>query len=267
VWFWLFLYNGREWVAIEEPRLPISRLELPKIRYDDGWGLRFGYEVDQPLLTGRLHARGFGRVISGPRTGRMLPMSVNLDVECVGPAHSLGESSVAGHSHERLSTNRFEQPIRVRGQYAIGDDVRAFAGRGERDHSWGPRDWNMQWQFMVLNGDDIRIQATSVLIPGIDPIHVGYVHREKMSTIRKVEFDLKYDDDCPTRPFAGRVRLAAEDGFVADGTIEALTGVEIDITHCFSPPRLSVYRRALVRFSPDQGLPLLGWIESNRFMD
>ena len=25
LWFWLFLFNGAEWVAIEEPRLPLSR--------------------------------------------------------------------------------------------------------------------------------------------------------------------------------------------------------------------------------------------------
>jgi hypothetical protein len=267
VWFWLFLYNGEEWVAIEETRLPSSRLQLPKIRYDDGWGLRFSYDVKEPLLSGRFEASGFGRVISGPRTGLVLPVSAALDVRCIGPAHSLGQGSVPGHSDAALSTNRFEQPILVDGRYSIGEDARSIRGRGERDHSWGPRDWNMQWQFMVLNSDATRLQATSVFIPGIDPIHVGYVHREEMSTINEVAFDLQYDDATPTKPFAGRAKFAAEDGFAAEGTVEALTGVEIDIAHCFTPPRRSVYRRALVRFSPDGGEPLLGWIESNRFVD
>jgi len=49
------------------------------------------------------------------------------------------------------------------------------------------------------------------------------------------------------------------------GSIESISGAEIDITHTFVPPRRSVYRRALIRLTPDGGAPAIGWLESNRF--
>jgi hypothetical protein len=267
LWMWLFLYNGEEWVAIEETRLPLARLKLPKIAYDDGWGLRFSYRTIEPLRAAHLEASGFGRVVTGRRTGMILPVEVALDVSTVGPAHSLGESSVPGHSDETLSTNRFEQPVRVAGSYGIAGDVRAIEGRGERDHSWGPRLWNMQWRFMVVNGDDFRLQCTCVDIPGIDEIRTGYLHHARMTTLTEVAFDLVFDDDTVTNPLHGRFSVKADDGTALAGSIEALTATEIDITHVFEPPRRPVYRRALVRCTPDGGRPALGWLEFNRFVD
>ena len=70
-WLWFYLYNGAEWVAIEEPRLPMRDFDREKLRYDR-WGLRFDYEVTAPLRAGRLCVSGFGRVVSGPRAGMLL---------------------------------------------------------------------------------------------------------------------------------------------------------------------------------------------------
>ena len=271
LWFWLFLYNGDEWVGIEEPRLPLSSLALPSIAYDDGWGLSFSYQPREPLCSGRLAAAGFGRVLSGRRAGLVLPVAVELEVVTVGPPHSLGESSVPGHSDESYSTNRFEQPIRARGAQTIAGDRRELELRGERDHSWGPRSWNLEWTFMVLNTDALRMQAGSIRIPELPEIQMGYLHRERTISLSEVAFELDFDDDSPTRPFAGRFSVVAEDGSGLAGTVEPISGVEVDITHTFEPPRRSVYRRALIRCRPEgdghggDGA-LLGWIESNRFV-
>lgn len=65
----------------------------------------------------------------------------------------------------------------------------------------------------------------------------------------------------------GSLSVKAEDGSELSGTIESLSAAEIDITHCFVPPKCSIYRRALVRFHSDrEGSPVLGWLESNRFV-
>jgi hypothetical protein len=267
VWMWLFLYNGAEWVAIEEPRLPLSSLQLPRIAYDDGWGLRFSYTVREPLRSGRFEAAGFGRVISGPRTGMILPVSVELDVETVGAAHSLGHHTLAGHSAADYSTSRFEQPIRARGRYTVAGETRDLDARGERDHSWGPRWWNIEWSFLVVNGDDYRMQCATVRVPEAAQISTGYLHRTQTHTITDVQLDLAFHDDTPTRPVSGRCRVTAEDGTTLGGTIDSISGAEIDITHTFVPPRRSVYRRALIRFTPDAGAATIGWLESNRFAD
>ena len=202
VWVWLFLYNGAEWVAIEEPRLPFSSLKLPRIAYDDGWGLRFSYTVREELRSGRLEVAGFGRVISGPRTGMILPVSVELDVETVGAAHSLGQHTLAGHSATDYSTSRFEQPIRARGRYAIGGESRELDVRGERDHSWGPRWWNIEWSFVVVNGDDYRLQCAVVRVPEAAQISTGYLHRTHTQTVTDVQLDLDFHG-----PFAATLSL------------------------------------------------------------
>jgi hypothetical protein len=266
LWVWLYLFNGAEWVAIEETRLPLSALKLPAIAYDDGWGLSFSYTVHEPLRSGRFAAAGFGRVLSGPRTGMILPVSVELEVETVGPAHSLGQHTLAGHSDATYSTSRFEQPIRARGSYTIAGDTRPLDVRGERDHSWGPRWWNIEWIFVVANGDDYRLQCAAVRVPEASQISTGYLDRDTMKSLVDVQFDLTFDDDNVTRPVAGRFRLAADDGSTLSGTIESITAAEIDITHTFVPPRRSVYRRALIRITPDGGVPAIGWLESNRFV-
>src|SRR5881628_2966907 len=41
-WVWFFLYHRGEWVAVEEPRLPLGGLQLARLAYD-GWGLGFAY--------------------------------------------------------------------------------------------------------------------------------------------------------------------------------------------------------------------------------
>jgi hypothetical protein len=267
LWVWLFLFNGAEWVAIEEPRLPFASLKLPDIAYDDGWGLRFSYTVIDALRRGRFAAAGFGRVLSGPRCGMILPVAVELDVETVGAAHSLGQHTLAGHSAADYSTSRFEQPIRARGSYTIAGETRALDVRGERDHSWGPRWWNIEWNFMAVNGDDYRLQCATVRVPDASAISTGYLHSGQTQSITDVRFDLVFHDETPTRPVSGRFAVAGEGGGSLAGAIESISGAEIDITHTFVPPRRSLYRRALIRVTPDRGVPAIGWLESNRFVD
>src|SRR5262249_46278735 len=95
LWLWLYLWNGSEWVVIEETRLPLADLALPRIVYDR-YGLAFSWTPAEPLRGGRLRVTGFGRVVSGPRSGMILPAAVDLAVETVRAAHSVGGSAVVG---------------------------------------------------------------------------------------------------------------------------------------------------------------------------
>jgi len=263
---WLYVFRDGEWLAIEETRLPLAALDVPRLGYDR-WGLRFGWDVTQPLAAGHLHVEGFGRVLAGPRTGMILPVAVDLDIAAVGPPHSMGKAVAEGHaSTERYPASRFEQPITATGTLAVAGAAEPFSGRGERDHSWGPRFWNLEWTFLALNGDGLCAQCVEARIPDVGRFAVGYLQRARMTTIKEVQYDLRYRDDDVLRAIDGRVRAETEDGEIFAARIEPLTGTEIDITHCFEPPRRSVYRRTLVRVTPDGDRPLLGWLESNRFV-
>lgn len=267
LWMWLYLWNGAEWVVIEEPRLPFAALRLPAIAYADGWGLAFSYTVHEPLRRGHLAARGFGRVLCGPRAGMILPVAVALDVETAGAAHSLGQQTLAGHSAAGYSTSRFEQPIVARGSYTIAGETRALEVRGERDHSWGPRWWNIEWSFLVAHADAFRLQVARVRVGGDSEIATGYLHRGDTQAAAEVALDLTFDDGDVWRPVSGRFAVTGDGGARLAGGITSLTAAEIDITHTFVPPRRSIYRRALVRLTPDDAAPAVGWLESNRFAD
>ena len=263
-WVWLFLYRDGEWIAIEEPRLPLSRVDLEPLSYE-GWGLRFSWNVTAPLRHGRLEVEGFGRVVAGPRAGLVLPAGAALELAGTGPVHSLGRANVPGHSSETYDASRFEQPIAASGTLRFGDETIPFVGRGERDHSWGPRLWNLEWTFLAVSAADVRLQCAEVVVGG-GRIGVGYLHADSMSSLSEVTFDLELHHDRLLHPLAGRFDVVAEDGRRLAGAIEPISAAEIDITHTFVPPERSIYRRALIRVHRDGGPPLLGWIEFNRFI-
>ena len=264
VWLWCFLYRDGEWVAIEEPRLPLSEFQLPRVAYR-GWGLEVSWDPIEPLRSGRLRFRGFGRVLSGRRAGQVQPVGADLEVRALAAPHSTGRGEVAGHSSEVFDSCRFEQPIALRGELSIGGETLPFEGRGERDHSWGPRSYNMEWTVVVVNGEELRFLCANVRIPGIDPIEMGYLHREKTESLSHAKLDLSFDDTSPLAPVSGKLQIKTEGGEQLGFRLEAISGAEIDLTHVLAPPHRTIYRRALIRVHPENGSEaLLGWCEFHR---
>lgn len=273
-WLWLFLYRDGEWIGLEEPRLPLGDWQLPRLAYR-GWGLEFAFDPAEPLRAGRLRVSGFGRVLCGPRAGKVLPVGADLSFRALGAAHTTGRNQVAGHGSDTFDACRFEQPVAWEGDLRMGDDALAFRGRGERDHSWGPRPWNMDWMFAIGNGEDVRFQVTEVHIPGAPVIGGGYLSRgrERATTgsVSDVKFDLEIHEDRVLEPFSGGFSFRSADGEEMRARIEVISAVEIDITHVFEPPQRSFYRRALLRIHLEPGgsgseatRPLIGWLECNR---
>jgi hypothetical protein len=263
VWLWYLHYDGENWIILEETRLPMSDWDLEALRYDQ-WGLSFSWEVAQPLRGGRLKLDGYGRVVSGPKAGYQLPVGCDLEISIEGVPHSTGQGDVEGHMDDHYSTARFEQPISVHGTQRVGPDVTPFDGQGERDHSWGPRDWNMEWIFCVVGGADLRMQWAAVDIPGADRIAAGYLLRDGQTVdITDVKESLDLSGP-PTNSANGQFTLTTANGETIEGQMTTISGAEIDIAHCFDPPRPAIYRRSLVEITL-AGDTRIGWLEFNRF--
>jgi len=262
-WVWLYLKQGEEWICLEEPRLPLASFDVERLAYE-GWGLRFCWEVVSPIRKGRLRFEGFGRVLSGPRTGTMQAAAADLEVEAMGPPHA-PDGMVEGHDSEEYPASRFEQPVAYRGTTRIGSEASRFEGRGERDHSWGPRLWDMEWTFLVLNGETLRCQCAVAEIPKIGRFPGGYLYRDGFESLAEVELEVEVEGRPVLDPVAGRFRVVTAAGRELRGGIESLSGIEIDLTHVFSPPQRSLYRRALVRVGIEgEPEPVTGWLEFNR---
>jgi hypothetical protein len=275
-WVWYYHWSDGAWVVVEEPRLPLEDVRRAAIGGParageaclayERHGLAFAWEPEAPLRAGRLRFSGFGRVLGGTRAGTIQPVSADLRIDALGAAHSMGRARAPGHESETHPASRFEQPIALEGMLGVAGASLPFRGRGERDHSWGPRHWNLEWTFLVLNGPDLRLQCAEASITGLDPIVVGYESRDAMQSIASARFDFAYRHDDLARPIEGRFSATTEDGGRLAFDVEPIAAAEIDITHTFVPPQRSIYRRTLVRARRANGPDLLGWIEFNRFV-
>lgn len=198
----------------------------------------------------------------------VVPVILKLAVSASGAPHSRGAGEVASHSAENFSSNRYEQPILAHCEVSIGDDHQSLSVRGERDHSWGPRPWDMQWTFLAINSINFSLQATVVHIPDWPPIARRYFNTECTTAhSTAVDFDLDFNPHRVDQAVNGRITLTTENGMAVSAEIAAIWGTEIDIPHTVDPPKRTEYRRSLV-YCQFQGeyadISSPGWLECNR---
>lgn len=105
-------------------------------------GLHATQEITRPFCAARLRLDADAAVLAQPAaaygppgTGR--PMRLGLDLSW----------TTAGGVYPYKDLARYEIPCEVTGTISLGADRLSISGWGERDHSWGERDW---WQVSWL---------------------------------------------------------------------------------------------------------------------
>ena len=273
-WLSLYIVCGGEWIAIDEPRLPLGPFRTKPLRYS-GWGLELRCDVEEPLHTGKLRVAGSGRVMHGPRAGAIVPIRIDLAIAGISAPHFLGDGSVLGASSHDLSgyrTNRYQQLVTVRGTVRAGSETGSFEGYGARDHSWGPRSWNMEWETLSLHGPDQHIRASVTRIPNVGRFATGHIYGESWASIVEADFRLEGSGADPSSLAPSSVTIKTDGGALCTGTVQPISAVEVDITHTDVNASRTLCTRSLVRFVPDgprrrKQRPLLGWLETNRFKE
>ena len=124
-------------VVVRDHEVPLPRGDALEVRADglwaecvcetpmEHWGLgleAFGVRLDEP-----------GDAYRG-EIGERLPVGLDLEWEAATPVYDYpypDETRTAHYEHAGI----------VHGELLIGRERIAFEGRGERDHSWGDRDW------------------------------------------------------------------------------------------------------------------------------
>ena len=124
-------------------------------RPNDHWSVNleaFGVALDDPAEAYR-----------GERGDRM---ALGLDLEW----------EATGDVFPYPGMTRYEQACAVHGEVLVGDERIAFDGWGERDHSWGVRDWwSIPWCWTSGRlGDGTAFHAATTLLEGVD-WHPGFV--------------------------------------------------------------------------------------------
>jgi hypothetical protein len=252
VWYWACLVGeGRPLVTVidHDVRLPV-RPSL-EIRGDGLWA---DHTVEKPFDHFTLGCEAFGLALDDPAEtygdmrGERTPLGLDLEWDTVGDG-----------AYVWPGATRYEIPCDVHGEILLGDERIEFDGIGQRDHSWGVRDW---WRFgwvWTAGGlsDGTRFHTTRVRIPETAGFAPGYVQAPDGTRTQIDRCDATEDVDAAGLPETASVTVGS-----LEMTIEPVA---------FSPVllaaedgRLSRFPRALCRFRNADGRSGVGWTEWNQ---
>lgn len=215
-------------------------------------GLHAEHHCVEPLELFRVRLEGAAQAhadASAPlrgESGDAIAIALDLEWESDGIPYAWRQST------------RYEIPCRVTGALRIGEESISFSGPGQRDHSWGARDWwAVDWMWSALHLDD-GTHTHAVGVPQMPGYGVGYVQRGgELTEIESVTASEEVSANgliARARIVSGPDELAVDVEPVAYGALrlEAPDG------------RLSFFPRAMCRVTSDDGRRGSGWVEWNR---
>ncbi len=248
-WYHAYVVGpGRPTVAVIDYEAPIPKGAGLELRTHGLWA---DHIVETPLehFTVANEAHGLGvdepadLYATVPR-GDQVPLALDLEWE------------TAGTPYHYVATTRYEIPCNVHGTIDVGDERIELDGFGQRDHSWGVRDW---WQFgwVWTSGrldDDTRFHGSDIRVPQMD-IGFGYSQVDGgLDATNSVHANEELDGE----------------GFATKGHV-AIADLQLDIAPISFAPALlqhegkvSRFPRALCRFTASDGRDGLGWTEWNQ---
>lgn len=135
----------------------------PKISRNDAFNAGgLSYQIEEPFK--RLAMNYDGEVmlvdhpdqLRDPETGLKkvprLPARVRWQLEGVSPMHGgrpVRDDQQTMYGRD-FSLNHFNQHMRVQGELSVGDQTWKLQAHGWRDHSWGPRIWQVIYSYRLF---------------------------------------------------------------------------------------------------------------------
>lgn len=254
-WYWACVVGeGRPLVTVIDHDVPLPKAPSLEVRSEGLWA---DHTVETPFDHMTLGCEAFAVGVDDPAEvygdlrGERVPLGFDLEWETDG-----------GGVYPWIGTTRYEVACNVHGEVLVGDETIEFDGVGQRDHSWGVRDWwNFGWVWTAgaLEGGT-RFHTARIRIPGIDSFAPGYVMAPG-GEVEQIEV-------CTAEEETG------DHGFP---TSAAITCGPLELTvepRHFSPvllvdrdgdtTRTSRFPRALCRFTTPDGRSGVGWTEWNQ---
>jgi Ecdysteroid kinase-like family len=241
------------------PTVAVVDVEVPLP--DDPWALQtgavdFSHSVGDPLHTYRIGLHGHGESYPDPaallRGERGAPVDVALDLVW----------STDGTPYKYRLTTRYEIPCTVSGIVTVdGHRYTLDSAPGQRDHSWGVRDWwSMDWIWSALHLDDgTHIHAVDISIPGVPPVGIGYV-QDRGGTVTELQA-IAARQTFDTDGLPETVTLAVDPGGIT-ATVEVRGHAPVRLVSFDG--RVSQFPRVWATVSTADGRSGVGWLEWNR---
>jgi Ecdysteroid kinase-like family len=270
-WFRIGLVANQQtaWVhaLLCGPDMPTVVLDAQVPPSSNPWTLRtdafeLAHSAGTPLHAYRLDLRARGQAYSDPSAllrgepGTPIEMTMNL------------VWTTDGTPYKYRLTTRYEIPCTVSGTVTFGDGTdtsyRVDAVPGQRDHSWGVRDWwSMDWIWTALHLDDgTHLHGVNIRVPGAPAFSIGYVQgadgpdpgvTELQTVASRESFDsngLPLNATLTLNP--GEISADVEVRGQAPVRLTAADG------------RVSQFPRAWVTVRTADGRRGVGWVEWNR---
>ncbi|EID13218.1 phosphotransferase enzyme family protein [Mycobacterium xenopi RIVM700367] len=227
----------------------------------DPWHVRtatidFTHAATDPLQTYRVALQARGQSYTDPgallrgEPGRPVAVAANLTWATDGTPYRY-----------RLTT-RYEIPCRVSGSVTVEDtEYMLDELPGQRDHSWGVRDWwAMDWLWSALHLDDgTHLHGVDIRIPGAPKLCVGYLQQKDRQLVELHTVTSRESFDSNGLPVAATVS-------VEPGDIAATAAVRghAPLLLVADDGRVSQFPRAWVTATTADGRHGVGWLEWNR---
>lgn len=250
-WYWACVVRrGRPVVLLADNAVPLPAPGSTTVRTA---ALAATQQITQPLRTAKVTLDATAAVLPEPAAAygdlaAAEPVRLGMDLEWI----------TDGGVYPYKDLPRYEIPCQVAGTIRVGEDEIAVSAWGERDHSWGERDW---WQVSWLWSSGHLADGTAfhgmqanigfaigwpsfVVPPGGEVSHL-------------TGFSAHTDFDPGEFPRQSRLRLPG-----APMTAVPIAFAPVAMT---SPDgRLSHFPRALCEFNADDGRTGYGWTEWNQ---
>lgn len=227
----------------------------------DPWRVRTGaieftHSAADPLRTYRVAVHGRGQSFRHPaallRAEQGDPVDVELDLEW----------STDGAPYRYRMTTRYEIPCTVTGSVTV--DGRRYvldAVPGQRDHSWGVRDWwSMDWLWSALHLDDgTHLHAVDLSISGVPPMSIGYLQSGNGAVDELQKLDRTETFDAVGLPVGAT--LTFEPGDIV-ATVDVRGHAPLRLVA--KDGRISQFPRVWATVHTADGRTGVGWLEWNR---
>jgi hypothetical protein len=157
------------------PAVMVVRADAPLPAIDDDAqriavdGLHVEQHCEEPLQRFRVTLTGSGE----SHDDESAPLRSESGTPVVVAFDLVWETT--GIPYQWRRSTRYEVPCHVTGTVRVGDEEISFSGPGQRDHSWGTRDWfAIGWMWSAFHLED-GSHTHAVGIPEMPGYGVGYV--------------------------------------------------------------------------------------------
>jgi hypothetical protein len=265
-WFRIGLVANQQtaWVHVllcgpDMPTVAVVNSQVPLPA--DPWVLRtdafeVGHSASAPLRTYSVEVQARGEAYQDPSAllrgepGTPVDMTMNL------------VWATDGTPYKYRLTTRYEIPCTVSGTVTVNDTrYRVDSVPGQRDHSWGVRDWwSMDWIWSALHLDDgTHLHGVNIRIPGAPALSIGYVSGPdgKVTELHTVTSREPFGDN----GLPLNATLSLDPGEItADVEVRGHAPVRLSA----ADGRVSQFPRAWASISTADGRTGVGWVEWNR---